>query len=224
MLTLLALVVVLVAPLSLCSAETVRGFLSMDTRSVETIFRLRLLLADGKTTPPLPVRTSVPVRETLLGLSAGDFVIASGEALDEDGNGRPDLVRVDAIDSVGLAQILGLWKSPSWQIVDIRDFNRIHLYDPEPGPSASAPPPRFRQTRTLRYSLRPDRNGEYSVFIIEDTLPSPKHLTPVRVGTLRVFNQGTSLEIHIFDPRTGARLETISLTAMELVPALEGPP
>lgn len=178
-----------------------------------------------------PIRASIAVRSTLLDLKTDDFVVVSGTMADSDRDGRTDEIQVDAIESVGLKSVLGAWRSEKWEIVRFEDFSRISLYRPKfragskealsvamqlenrpINPMASLKRLGFSKLKELNYTLAPEHGSSYSIFLAEkQTGAGP---APVFVGRLdlKVQDGKRKLILEIFDPKTGAASEVLSLS------------
>ena len=158
---------------------------------------------------PLSISTSLAIRSSLLDLKSGDFVVVSGEFVDKNLDGIDDEIRVDAIESVGLTQLIGSWRNSNWDVVRFEDFNSLSLYRPKsrsgalPGAHAD-----LAKLKDLSYTLAPEKGASYSIFLAEkNSLSVP---APVYVGHLDV--KADSLQLEIFDPKTGHSSEVLFLS------------
>ena len=158
---------------------------------------------------PLSISTSLAIRTSLLDLKSGDFVVVSGELADKNLDGIYDEVVVDAIESVGLNQLIGSWRSSKWDVVRFEDFNSLSLYRPKfSGPQTVGTRADLAKLKDLSYTLAPERGSSYSIFLAEkNSLSIP---APVYVGHLEV--RADSLKLEIFDPKTGSSSEVLSLS------------
>ena len=161
---------------------------------------------------PLSISTSLAIRLALLELKNGDFVVVSGEFGDKNRDGISDEIRVDAIESVGLTQLIGSWRSSKWDVVRFEDFNSLSLYRAKSrGAQRLGTPPGARaelaKLKDLSYTLAPEQGSSYSIFLAEKN--SFRVPAPVYVGHLEL--KPDSLKLEILDPMTGHASEVLSL-------------
>ncbi len=208
------------APLPLLAdavgATSIRGFLSV--REAQVFFRPVAMRSVGE----LPIETSIANRTKLLNLKSGDFVVVSGALSDIDRDGTPDKVAIEAIESVGLRDILGTWRSPTWEVVRFENFSRMSLYKPPSrftgtmtiaadrllsAPMAQLKRLGFSKFRDMHYTLAPEQGSTYSIFLVENTNGLGR--APIFVGRLEV--QKRALKLEIYDSRSGRSSEVLSL-------------
>ena len=166
----------------------------------------------------LTVSASFRLRAMLLDLTSGDFVVVSGSLTDIDGDQVPDDVTVDAIESVGLRELLGSWRDDKWQVLRFEDFHRMSLYRPSFITSRlsqfnlKSRDRRLAKFKDLRYTLAPENNGSFSIFLAENNRVQGQ--SGVWVGRLLVERTATTrtLHIEIFAPKTGVSSEILSLS------------
>ena len=119
-------------------------------------------------------------------LGDGDFIVGRGQILKDR-----RVVALESIDTVGLRQILGTWRTENWNVYDFRDFNRLFLYVPR---SATASSTTLAPTRQLTYTLAPNaRENEWSIFMADKK--------GVVIGEMHLRNRSMSLTL--YDPKTG---------------------
>lgn len=153
-----------------------------------------------------PVETSILIRESLGSLQAGDFVVLSGQYLDQDQNGSIDSIRVNGIESVGLKRLIRTWKSDKWAVLRFENFNRLILYRPDMGGS------RLQKLKELNYTLAPDQGSDYSILMVETNTTSARPGKPVFAGKLTVEKDRLTLEL--FDTKSGLTSEVYSLSPL----------
>ncbi len=192
-------------------ADSIRGFISIQSAQV---FLLPVQNGAHLASRAVPISTTIGIRTSLLDLKTGDFVVVSGRLHDNDQNGEPDEVTVHAIESVGLNELIGTWRSPNWEVVRFEDFTSMSLYRPRymTGKTPLHNPRRgrmsFSKLKDLNYTLAPEQGSNYSIFLVEKmSLAGP---APIYVGRLSV--QKRLLKLEIFDSKTGQPGEVLSLS------------
>jgi hypothetical protein len=116
----------------------------------------------------------------------------------------------DAIESVGLSDLLGMWRSPGWQVVKFENYNSMSLYRPKflkskTGSNLMS----FAKFKDLSYTLAPETGSSFSIFLAEKQA-NPVARASVYVGRIHLAKDLVTLEI--YDPRNGKILETLSLS------------
>lgn len=180
---------------STARADNIIGYLVAPHSVVEKGLRIRL--KDQK--DPLRIETSDTILETLKNLRLGSLIVGTGQVtLDRKA------VRLDAIQTVGLKELIGTWQSSRWEVFEFRDFNKLMRYLPMESEAGD-----FRLTfvESFDYAITPDRNDLYSIFITDNH-------KRMMVGTLR-FNEG-SLLLTVYDSQTGLESQKISLSPLFL--------
>lgn len=180
--------------------------------------RIRPIEMGGLAPQSYPLQTSIAIRSALSNLSPGDYVVLTGQFLDQDFDGQGDLLAVSGIESVGLKKLLGDWRNKAWDIFRFHDYNRLGLYRP-----ASAPRPsstlQFRKLKEMNYTLAPEAQGSFSLLMVETLNSSAladSRAKPVFVGRLQITNLGGVL-LDVFDPNSGKPVESHALTPFESV-------
>jgi hypothetical protein len=176
------------ASLTARAADSLRGFIHADAAGTEIYLNLRGNNDLYKITSSQP-----NVLSDLRALKENDFLIASGAI-----NAQARTVSIDAIESVGLQRLLGLWRTAKWQVFEFRDFNRVNLYSPS---GVTAQQMALEQKREFSYVLAPDCAKRYSILLSDDHT--------VHAGSLQ-YSDGL-VQITMFDTKTGQISEEISL-------------
>ncbi len=193
----------------MASADSIRGFILIESMQVYL-----LPLPKQTEAKRLSVSTSFQLRSTLLDLKTGDYVVLDGKLSDSDLDGRTDEVVVDGIESVGLSDLIGTWRSPKWQVVHFENFNSMTLYRPTfSSSSKSHGYIDLAKFKDLSYSLAPEMGSSYSIFLVEKQATLGTR-GAVYVGRLQLQSEATrtALTLEIFDPKTGKSNEVISLS------------
>lgn len=125
------------------------------------------------------------VRAQLLKLKSRDFISGIGNAI--GGN----LVRLETIDFVGLANFLGLWMSPMG-LFQVTDFSSLSLYSTKSSSSKSA----------LNYSITPADGNAWGMFLTD--------ADQIYYSNLTVTESKAS--IRFFDTQTGAFQREVALS------------
>jgi len=179
------------SPAVAAGPKSVRGFVHTEPSG-------ELYLTVRTSSVPLKI---VPVGLTLLGdlskLRDGDFIIGSGTL-----NANEKTVLLEAIESVGLQEVLGIWRADNWDVFEFRDFSRLNLYRPTADPGRAI---RLAKIHELSYVLAPERGDSYSIFLSDDR--------SVQVGTLKVRDKNILLSV--FDT-SGRIMSNISLSPLSL--------
>lgn len=187
-------------------AASIRGFISIQSSRV---FLRPVIEGVRRPAPPLSIATSIGIRSSLLDLKTGDYVVVSGQFRDSNLDGRIDEVFVQAIESVGLKDLIGTWQSENSEFVRFEDFTRMSFYRPR-GTSELAIRGRhlnLAKTKDLNYTLAPEQGSSYSIFLFEKA--SGGRPAPVYVGRLDV--KRNALRLEIYHPQTGGSWEVLSL-------------
>lgn len=175
-------------------ADVIRGTLSRSAQGSDIYLTLKDTTETLRISPGSPQLASELAR-----LSNGDTVTGSGWIrLDEQGQ---RFIRLDAIESVGLQEVLGVWKSDRWEVFEFQNFSRLNLYVPTQNDSR---PMTLAKTREFTYILAPERGSTYSIFLSDNT--------SIHVGSLEVSSR--QLNLIVFDSQTGHPSENISLSPL----------
>lgn len=195
-------------------AGTVRGFLIVQSNSV----RIRPLSKSSIRPPTIPVEADLNTLGLLLQLRSGDFVVAAGELIDRDHRPGPEVALIQGIESVGLQNLIGSWRTARWDIIRFEDFSRASLYSKNrPGDAHSSTPPTgsLAKLKELRYTLAPERANGYSIFLVESGAGSPG---PVYVGRLELSSSVRTtkpeIKLDILDPSSGQVSESFHFTRL----------
>lgn len=180
-------------------SESIKG--KVGFRGVEPY-----ILLQTQTDPeprPYPLQaTSAALNSDLRRLSTGDLIIGTGViervapgAVNGMRHGR---VILNAIDTVGLKQILGHWRTPKWQVFEFRDFHHLNLYR---APSAST---RSIAPHQMTYTLAPAGGDPnlWSIFMADKK--------GIHIGSLAIGEK--SLRLTLFDPESGQVKEELELS------------
>lgn len=190
---------------SVARADSLRGFITIQGTQI-------LLMPVSNMTPvlpkPIPVQTTLGIRASLLDLKSGDFIVAAGRLEDFDHDGVFENVTIQAIESVGLQDLIGTWRSEKWEVIRFEDFTRISLYRPRFHPQRHL---NLAKLKELNYTLAPGLGSSYSIFLVEKRASGP---APIYVGRLsrKLGPKGLILELEILDPSTGEVSEVLSLS------------
>lgn len=180
-----ALVVVFVA---LCAhATSIRGFIQKQNG-----VRVLLVQNDDGSQSQLKISGSTPqVQNNLNQLKNGDYLVARGTV------GAAD-VSIDAIESLGLQALVGMWATPKCEVYEFQDFTRLNLYVPNDTRSDVVKAGEFQ------YSIAPDEGSRYQLFL--STSGS------VTVGSLQF--RKSHLVLNVIDPKTGQSSADIVLSPL----------
>jgi hypothetical protein len=184
---------------SFAQADNIVGFLAapaaMPSSAAETGFRIKL----KEQTEPLLIEASPAIVDTLRNLRVGSLIVGTGQVLP-----LQKKVQLDAIQTVGLKELIGTWQSSRWEVFEFRDFNKLMRYLPMENEAGDF---RLRFVESFDYAVAPDRDDLYSIFITDNQ-------KRMMVGTLR-FNEG-SLLLTVYDSATGLESQKISLSPLFL--------
>ncbi len=194
---------------TLCAAITiVIGVAYANTASAETLVgTLRnnggekpLEFVLSNTTDILVIEARTSLLADLRRLKTGDLITAQGSVLSETKK-----VHLESIDSLGIQQLLGTWKSDRYEIFEFKDFNQLNLYIPtykaEGGIS-------FSQTHSLSYVVTPAEGDGFSIFITDDS--------EVKLAFLELQKNKLNLTVTQFKNNSGLVTENISLSPINL--------
>jgi predicted transcriptional regulator of viral defense system len=135
------------------------------------------------------------VKSDLERLRQGDYLAARGN-VDELNH----LITVEAIESLGLRELLGAWSSSRLEVYEFQDFTRLNLYVPNSTRN------KVEIAGKYNYAVAPDHGDRYSIFLSDNR--------SVLVGTLEFKNQ--RLQLTVLDPKTGRVSQNISLSPLTL--------
>ena len=134
-------------------------------------------------------------------LKTGDFIVATGDLTATTAN-------LDSLQTVGLQELLGLWRSSRWELFEFQDFSRLNLYLTRGDTQSDFS---FSRIHELAYAVTPENNSDYSIFISDN-------LKKVMAGSLHISGTGADeiLTLTLLDPATGQVAEKISLSPLVL--------
>lgn len=202
------------SPLTVAHAGTIRGFLVVQPDAV----RIRPLSNSSIRPPALPVEADLNTLGSLLSLRSGDFVVATGDMIDRDGRPGAEAVLIQGIESVGLQNLIGSWRTARWDVIRFEDFSRASLYSHtqrRDTHTSSVRPTGLAKLKELRYTLAPERANGYSIFLVESGSRTPG---PVYVGRLELSAPGHAakqeIKLDILDPSSGQVSESFLFTRL----------
>jgi hypothetical protein len=176
------------------NADSINGFIQLQAGSSD----IYLLIKPDQ--PALKIQTLTPALMTdLQNLKTGDFIVGRGTL--PTAISTPDqqnVVQLESIESVGLTELLGSWRSDNWEVFEFKDFTQLNLYQPTPNLSG----PALQKTGQFQYVLAPDQGDRYSIFLSDDH--------SIQVGSIE-FNS-TGIALTVFDSQTGKVSQNISLS------------
>jgi hypothetical protein len=178
--------------------------------------RIRPLEMGGLSNHVFPLQTSIAIRSALSTLQPGDYVVLTGRYVDQDFDGKNDLLAVSGIESVGLKRILGDWRNESWDVFRFHDYNRLGLYRRDAG-TRPAPTLKLRKLKELNYTLAPEAQGSFSVLMVEAINPSivaNSKVKPVFAGRIQITSP-ENLLLEVFDPKSGSPVERHNLKPVQ---------
>lgn len=194
-------------------AAPVRGFLVVQPDLV----RIRLLSPDSHETPKtesIPVAADLGTLSALLKLHSGDFIIAIGEMIDQDGQPGTEAVLIQGIESVGLQNLIGSWRTRRGDVLHFEDFSRASLYSMNHPRSASTLTP-FKK---LRYTLAPESGNGYSIFLVESGMETRRSVYVGRIelsSTISTPTTRRAFKLDILDPSSGQIAETFNFKRLQ---------
>ncbi len=167
------------------AAEAVNGSIQgiISVRGDQVYLRVRQFRE------PLPVHGMTPnLAVDLQKMRDGDFLTGHGQILTSR-----KMVALESIDTVGLKQILGIWRTVHWDVFEFRDFSRVVLYAPNPGNRADRITPRLAPTRQMNYTLAPSSGDNWSIFMADKD--------GIQLGELQFGAR--SMNMTLYDSATG---------------------
>jgi hypothetical protein len=177
------------------AAETVRGIVNTNASTGEMLLTIR-----GRSGALKIVPSSPAINLELIKLKDGDLLVGSGSLLSS-----VNAFQLDAIESVGLQELLGRWKTTGSEVFEFQDFSRLTLYELRSNFFAGSRVS-LSKKRDYSYVLAPERSGNFSIFLSDDQ--------NVHVGTLELASG--KVVITVFDQNTGAVAESITLSPLAL--------
>ncbi|MCM2282261.1 MAG: hypothetical protein NDI61_10490 [Bdellovibrionaceae bacterium] len=117
----------------------------------------------------------------------GDFIVGRGEVLTDR-----RMVALESIDTVGLRQILGAWRTANWNVFEFKDFNNVILYFPDAAVSTS---PRATSRRQMSYTLAPGSGENWSIFMADRQ--------GIHIGELQFAAGARRINMTLYDSETG---------------------
>lgn len=161
--------------------------------------------------PPLRIEARGHVQETLSTLASGSYVVGRGEIAPDQKS-----VRIDAVQTIGLREVLGVWKSSQNEVFEFRSFNRLFRYRSVQRDGAT----HLQLQQKFEYALTPDAGQAYSIFITDNQ-------KRIFFGTLRVdgtieadsapqspSSPSRILLLTMYDSQTGTESQKFSLSPL----------
>ncbi len=137
------------------------------------------------------------VRQDLARLDSGDALMGSGYI-----DRSQEVLFFSAVHFVGLAKMLGIWRSDSNTLFEFVDFNKFNIYEPKNEVAVTSNrPSRYLPIKSYQYSVAPNAQEKWSILINDDT--------SINAGRLEVTN--STLAIDLIDPNTGEVERTLIL-------------
>lgn len=170
---------------SLANALTVRGLIDTANGRLQLVTKYDQIYA-------LDTLNS-QVRYDLQRLRQGDYLVARGN-VDE----LTKVVTVEAIETLGLRELIGTWSSSRLEVYEFQDFSRLNLYVPTQGSDA------IEIAGKYNYAVTPDQGDRYAIFFSDNR--------SVLVGSIEFKNQ--RLQLTVRDPKTGRVSQNISLSPL----------
>ena len=133
------------------------------------------------------------VRYDLQRLRQGDYLVARG-TVDE----VRKIVVVEAIENLGLRELIGMWSSAKSEVYEFQDFTRLNLYLPNQQRDS------VEIAGQYNYAVAPDQGDRYSIFLSDNR--------SVLVGSIEFKNQ--RLQLTVLDPKTGRVQQNVSLSPL----------
>ena len=190
--TLIAGVVGLITTIHAANADTIVGIVQ---KSSDQIY---LKMADRSTYLIRP--KSVDLRKELNRLKNDDFVIGQGIFLR-----RERVIELQAINSVGLKELLGFWGDRTSSIYEFKSFDDLNLYHLE-NPTEAVPV--YIHTGQFKYSISPDQDNRWAIFISgNDT---------VHLGLLEI--RSDEIDLTLLNQETGKPEATFTLSRIGVRP------
>ena len=172
------------------ASESLRGFVHQSDG--------QLTIALKSSATPFKVKPSSSSLENLSSLHDGDYVIMTGN-VDQANH----TIEIEAIESVGLQALLGIWRTQQWQVFEFRDFNRLNLY----GSTMTPPSPvGLEKLREFSYILAPNSDNKFTIILTDDK--------DVHAGVIELAEK--SVHLQLFDSKTGQVAQDISLSPLPL--------
>jgi len=172
------------------ASESLRGFVHQS--------KGQLTIALKSSATPFRVTPSSGSHENLSSLHDGDYVILTGNV-----NQANHTIEIEAIESVGLQALLGIWRTQQWQVFEFRDFNRLNLY----GSTMTPPSPvGLEKLREFSYILAPNSDNKFTIILTDDK--------EVHAGVIELADK--SVHLQLFDSKTGQVAQDISLSPLPL--------
>lgn len=192
----LAYTILVFAPLAM--ADNVVGFL---THGSDSSLQLKIQSSDQT----FSIQASADVDSILNGLKEGSLIIGTGRIMPIERK-----VQIDAVQTVGLKELLGKWRSTTAEIFEFKSFSKLMRYAPNSNVEGSAPGPRSK-VENFDYALSPDRDKSFSIFMSDTEMR-------MLVGTLHFVDH--TILLTVYDSQTGLEAEKISLSPFSPIPQL----
>lgn len=170
-------------------SESIQGVINM--RGDQAFIRIR----QAREPMPLHGMTQDLVVD-LQKMREGDFIVGRGEILTDR-----KIIALESIETVGLRQILGTWRSANWNVFEFKDFNRLTLYTAQAAPAHSTP--RVTAKRQMSYTLAPGNGDSWSIFMADKQ--------GVQIGELRFGTGARRMNMTLYDYDTGRITQRLEL-------------
>lgn len=159
-------------------------------------------LVSKRSPEPLKVVAHPSILSDLRKLSSGDFVVGRGTI-----QVQQKTARLESIETLGLRQLLGSWKSSRWEVYEFRDFNRMTLYIPAVRNYSLAIAVPLKKAQEFSYFLAPEQDNRYSIFLMAED-------KTITTGSIEV--QDGRIQLSVIDSQTGEIRENISLSPLSV--------
>lgn len=190
---------------AILNATSVSGHLTSTNGSSKLSLRI------DPFSPPLEIEAHGSVQETLAHLSVGSWIVGRGEI-----NRDQTSIRLVAIQTLGLREILGAWTGPKNEVFVFQTFNRLLRYKPMMIDGAV----QLKLVQKLEYALSPDAGHAYSIFITNDKKQIFFGILRVD-GTIEIGSAADSLSephrtlfLTMYDSQTGTEAQKFSLSPL----------
>lgn len=166
-------------------AITVRGLIDTASGTLSLVTKYDVIYTVDSLNPN--------IKYDLARLRQGDFLVARGN-VDE----LTKTVTIEAIESLGLRELIGTWSSSRLEVYEFQDFTRLNLYVPNQARDS------IEIAGKYNYAVAPDHGDRYSIFLSDNR--------SVLVGSFEFKNQ--RLQLTVLDPKTGRVSQNISLSPL----------
>lgn len=172
---------------SKAQADFIRGFIEKENVGTHLLVQKD----DGTQIAVRMVSTDPLVSGSISMLKAGDYLVARGTLSETTAT-------IDAIESLGLQALVGVWTSEKLEVYEFKDFTRLNLYVPNDARSQIVMAGQFQ------YMIAPDQGTRYQFFMSNNG--------SVSVGSLQF--RKSHLVLNVVDPKTGQSSADIVLSPL----------